>query len=249
MTLIRALGLDRARLVALCGAGGKTTLMFALARAWVAAGDRVLVTTTTRIAAAETEGPWPVVTADWAQAPGPAVIAVSGPAADGRKLAGLAPEVVDGLRAASAFDRILVEADGAAGRPLKAPADHEPVIPPATDSLIIVAGLNGLGLPLDGDTVFRPDLWAARTGLGLGAPVSAESLAQMVIDDNGLAKGCPAHAARTVFLNRADHPARLLAARTVAQILAAAPARRPARVTAGWLLPAPAIAFSEATGR
>jgi len=245
MKLVRALGLDSARLVALSGAGGKTTLMFALARAWVAAGERVLVTTTTRIAAEEAEGPWPVATADWADAPGPAVIAVSGPAEDGRKLVGLPPDVVDGLR--GAFDRVLVEADGAARRPLKAPADHEPVIPSATDSLIIVAGLDGLGRPLDDDTVFRPRLWAARTGLDMGAPVTEESLARMVIDENGLARGCPPKADRTLFLNRADHPARLVAARMVAEIVAAA-ANRPAHVVAGWLLPTPAIAFSEATG-
>jgi len=249
MKLIQALGLDRARLVSICGAGGKTSLMFALARAWVAAGERVLVTTTTKIATAEAEGPWPVVTADWADASGPAVIAVSGPAKDGRRLVGLAPDIIDGLRAGAAFDRIVVEADGAADRPLKAPADHEPVIPPATDNLVIVAGLNGLGLPLDEDAVFRPELWAARTGLAPGASVTAESLAQMVIDDNGLAKGCPARAERVLFMNRADHPARLLAARTVAGILARATANRPVRVAAGWLLPAPAIAFSEATGR
>ena len=249
MKLIQALGLDRARLVSICGAGGKTSLMFALARAWVAAGERVLITTTTKIATAEAEGPWPVVTDDWANASGPAVIAVSGPAKDGRRLAGIAPDIIDGLRAGDTFDRIVVEADGAADRPLKAPAGHEPVIPSATDNLVIVAGLNGLGLPLDEDTVFRSDLWAARTGLVLGAPVTPESLARMVVDDNGLAKGCPAGATRTLFLNRADHPARLLAARAVADILVTAPVHRPARVAAGWLLPSPAIAFSEVTGR
>jgi probable selenium-dependent hydroxylase accessory protein YqeC len=249
MKLIQALGLDRARVVSICGAGGKTSLMFALARAWVAAGERVLVTTTTKIATAEAEGPWPVVTADWADAAGPAVIAVSGPAKDGSRLVGIAPEIVDELRARSAYDRIVVEADGAADRPLKAPADHEPVIPSATDNLVIVAGLNGLGLPLNEDSVFRSDLWTARTGLAPGAPVTADSLAQMVIDDNGLAKGCPAGAERALFLNRADHPARLLAARTVADILTAAPANRPTRVVAGWLRPTPAIAFSEAIGR
>ena len=56
--LTGALGLERARLVSLCGAGGKTTLMFALAREWVGAGERVLITTTTKIARDEAAGPW-----------------------------------------------------------------------------------------------------------------------------------------------------------------------------------------------
>jgi hypothetical protein len=71
----------------------------------------------------------------------------------------------------------------------------------------------------------------------------------MVIDDNGLAKGCPERARRILFMNRADDPARLSDARMVAEILATGPPRRPDRVVAGSLLPTPAVAFSKAIGR
>ena len=48
-SLIDALELVSARLISLVGAGGKTNLMFGLAREFAAAGERVLVTTTTKI--------------------------------------------------------------------------------------------------------------------------------------------------------------------------------------------------------
>ncbi|MCP4327284.1 MAG: putative selenium-dependent hydroxylase accessory protein YqeC [Alphaproteobacteria bacterium] len=243
--LIRALGLEQARLVSLCGAGGKTTLMFALAREFAAAGERVLVTTTTKIAKAEADGPWPVVTFDGTLVVPPAAalvaIAVSDVIDDGNKLAGIAPDAIDRLKEEAGFDRILVEADGAAQRPLKAPADHEPVIPPATDRLIIVAGLNGLGQPLNEENLFRSDLWAMRTGLVPGAPVSAESLGHMIVHDDGLARGCPDRADRTLFLNRADDPWRLAGAKRVTKTLAAATGRVPDRVVTGTLLPSPVV--------
>ena len=56
--LTRALGLGEARLIAICGAGGKTSLMAALVRELSARGERVLATTTTKMAIEEAEGPW-----------------------------------------------------------------------------------------------------------------------------------------------------------------------------------------------
>ena len=178
--LIEALGLERSHLISLCGAGGKTTLMFSLAREFVAAGERVLVTTTTKIARDEADG-WRFVRrrartnrcwrmrarccrkADRVRAG--AVIAYSRVGGDGHRLVGLAPELVDEVAQAGLFDRILVEADGSARKPLKAPAAHEPVIPSATQALLIVAGMNGLGLPLSEDNLFRAEIWSRLSGL------------------------------------------------------------------------------------
>ena len=49
---------------------------------------------------------------------------------------------------AERFDYVLVEADGAAGRPLKAHAPHEPVIPPEAGRVIRVTGASGVGRPI-----------------------------------------------------------------------------------------------------
>jgi len=254
--LNRALGLADARLVSLCGAGGKTTLMFALAREFVTAGERVLLTTTTKIAREEAVGTWPLFPAAnaeqvleiarrlWAsQAPGRAgaVIAFSELSADGDKLIGFTRELIDTLRENPYFDRILVEADGSARKPLKAPAAHEPVIPSATDALIVVAGLSGLDRPLREDNLFRPQIWARLTGIALGSPVTAESLARIVMHPDGLAKGCPERTRKILFLNQADTPERRAAAKRVVELIAAAPGCRPERAISGRLLPGPEI--------
>jgi probable selenium-dependent hydroxylase accessory protein YqeC len=254
--LIRALGLEQARLISLCGAGGKTTLMFALARELIAAGERVLVTTTTKIARDEADG-WASFNAlDREQVlrnasqilpeSGPeragAVIAYSEVSQDGRRLIGFAPELVDELAQVGCFDRILVEADGSARKPLKAPAAHEPVIPSTTHALIIVAGISGLGLPLSEDSLFRANIWSRLSGLALGAPVSAESLVRIIIHPEGLARGCPAIAQKILFLNQADSLERCAEATRVTGFLAKAPMNTVERAVIGCLLPQPRIA-------
>ena len=254
--LIEALGLQHSRLIALCGAGGKTTLMFTLARAFVAAGERVLVTTTTKIARDEADG-WRSLAAasakqvlegarallpETGQERSGALIAYSQLGGDGYRLVGLAPELIDEVAQAGRFDRILVEADGSARKPLKAPAAHEPVIPAATDALIIVAGMNGLGLPLTEDNLFRADIWSRLSGLALGEPISAESLAHCVAHPDGLGRGCPAHARRTLFLNQTDTPERHAEARQVVEFLTALPDNKVEMVVIGRLLPQPEIA-------
>lgn len=254
--LIRSLGVEHAHLISLCGAGGKTTLMFSLAREFAAAGERVLVTTTTKIARDEAQGRLSFAAASAEQvlrdarrllpesgrARAGSVIAYSRVSEDGCKLVGFPPELVDALAQAERFDRILVEADGAARKPLKAPAAHEPVIPAATQALVIVAGINGLGLPLNEDTLFRAEIWSKLGGLALGAPVSAESLARSVIHPEGLARGRPAKAQTILFLNQVDTPERRAEAVRVAQFLAIAPENPVDRVVIACLLPQPDVA-------
>jgi probable selenium-dependent hydroxylase accessory protein YqeC len=249
--LTEALGLERSRLISLCGAGGKTTLMFSLAREFVAAGERVLVTTTTKIARDEADG-WRSLAAasakqliegarallpETGQERSGALIAYSQVGGDGYRLVGFAPELIDEVAQAGRFDRILVEADGSARKPLKAPAAHEPVIPTATDALLIVAGINGLGLPLSEDNLFRAEIWSRLSGLALGEPISPESLARCVAHPDGLARGCPAKARRILFLNQADTPLRRAEAKRVAEYLAGTPANLMERVVIGCLLP------------
>lgn len=230
--LIEALGLERARLVALCGAGGKTSLMFALAREMAAAGERVLVTTTTKIGSSEAERALP---------PGVS-ISHGGKSPDGRKLIGHPPEYLDRLKQAGSFDRLLVEADGSRRKPLKAPAAHEPVIPATTDAVVVVAGLSGLGRPLSEEIVFRAEIWATLSGIALGAPVSAESLARVALHEAGLAKGCPERAHAVLFLNQIHSPETRAAAATICRLLESASRKPFAHVVGGCLLPSPHLA-------
>ena len=137
--------------LSLTGAGGKTSLMFHLARQLADSGRRVLTTTTTKIFV-----PTPEQSATLLVAADPETIlreasttrhitAAAAQQADTGKLIGFTPEVIRTFAESGRFDWILVEADGSAQRPLKAPAGHEPVIPPDTTILVALAGLEVIG--------------------------------------------------------------------------------------------------------
>lgn len=126
---------------------------------------------------------------------------------DQNKMLGVSTESVAALKRSGAADWIIVEADGAARRPLKAPAAHEPVTPADTTCLVAVAGLVAIGKTLDERNVFRADRFAALTGLPLKDPVTASSVASVLLHDEGIMKGAPAQASKIVFLNEAEQVA------------------------------------------
>ncbi len=241
--LIDGLGLTEAQLIALTGAGGKTSLMFALTREFEAAGERVLVSTTTKIATEEACGPWPSFSAGSATeiisqaGTAPVVIAYHHEQANDQRLVGFEPEIIDEVKRDGPFDRILVEADGSARRPLKAPAAHEPVVPVSSDTVITVVGLNGIGQPLNSDNFFRPEIWQNLTDDTIDQPITAKAIAQAYQHPDGLSKGSPASATKILFLNQADTPDRLAAARDILQHLAGSTEGQPDRAVYGKLLP------------
>jgi len=175
--MLRAFGILRGDVVAVVGAGGKTTLVYRLASEARAAGLTVLVTTTTHMGALDDEVTGPVLvdgeSADTLVALGEALAGEGRATLLGRrlrpdKLEGIAPARVDVL--APLADLVLVEADGARGRSLKVPAPHEPVIPASTTLVVVVCALDALGQPLDEDRVHRTSLVRAGAWAHLPAP-------------------------------------------------------------------------------
>jgi len=210
LTLLQALRLSGFPAIALVGAGGKTTAMFELARAMAPA----VVTTTTHLAddQADLAGRHEVWVYDGSGVPlnpedAVDVTLVTGPCdtAAGR-LTGLSSRQWTGLRTWCALHRrpLLVEADGSRQRPLKAPAPHEPAVPADVDTVIVFAGLLGLGLPLDDEHVHRPVAFATLSGAALGEPVSLEALAAVLVHPDGGLKHIPPGARRVALLNQAD---------------------------------------------
>ena len=244
MSLLDSLGLGSARVIAICGAGGKSSLMFALADELADAGERVLMTATTKLAKHQVAGRWPGrmaadadAIAEIARSSCGTFVAYRDVDAAAGKVLGFAPEVVDQVARSGRFARVVVEADGSAHRPLKAPAAHEPVFPASADAVVMVAGASGLGRALDDDVVFRAAIWSRLTGIAAGEPVTPESLALMVVHPDGLARTAPKEAHRALFVNQVDDAPRLaLALRTLAA-LARCAGEQPARAALGTLLP------------
>jgi len=207
LTLRRALRLTGSEVVAFVGAGGKSTAMFHLAREF----GRALLTTSTHLGAWQAEQAnhnlrFDEKEIERALAEGGICLVTGGLETASGKLAGLTLEQLTRLAAIAHEQKILllVEADGSHGKALKAPAEHEPAIPPFAEVVVICAGLTGLGRPLDAETVQRPQIFGALSGLGAGEIIGAEHLARVLTHPQGGQKNIPAGARRVFLLNQAD---------------------------------------------
>ena len=232
-SLKQALLLEDGGVISLVGAGGKTSLMFALARELVEAGMTVITTTTTKIYVPSQKQSAHIVASEsvedvLSQARNlvkkyPHVTTAAGYSTDKRKLIGLSPESVDVLRESDLFQWIIVEADGAAGKALKAPAPHEPVIPESTRTLVAVSGLNAVGKPLTDQWVFRPEVFSMLTGLKIGDPVTETAIIDVLIHKNGMMKGAPVHAEKIAFFNQPEKSDKIESGKAIFDILSARP--------------------------
>jgi molybdenum cofactor cytidylyltransferase len=212
MTLAEALGMKRDEVVALVGGGGKSSAMFRLARETVDQGGAVITTTTTKIFAAQIGlAPAHVPAAEATRERVTAALAahrhvlVIGPSnADTGKADGVSLELFHRLRSWCADACILNEADGSRMRPFKAPAAHEPVIPPETTLVVPVVGADVLGRTLGAEHVHRPELISALSGAPLGASITPEVVARVLSHRDGGLKGVPSGARVVAVINKVE---------------------------------------------
>lgn len=198
--------------VSLVGGGGKTTLMFALAQELASTGQSVITTTTTRIF--EPSAPdaclilepseEKMLTRLLRELGRHRYITLASERLPSGKLKGISPELVARLAELEQVSYIIVEADGAARKPLKAPNATEPVIPQNTSLVIPIVGIDALGLKLTEENVFRPEIVSRLTGLPIGAVVSAEAIAILMTHAEGIIKGSPTHARIIPLINKMD---------------------------------------------
>ena len=227
--LHHALGLDDGSLLALVGGGGKTTLIFSLAAERTAPGPDppdpdaplrrgiMVLTTTTKFTIPAAARQIPLVYAtnvntryaaseDAARRGKHAIIVGAGPAENGR-IQGVEPDWPRKALAMAGVGLVAVEADGSAGRPFKAPAAHEPVIPDGVTHVCACLGVQVLGQPLDAAHVHRPErvLAIAEATLGVrpGDPVTPELIASVLAHPDGGRKQVPGEALFTVCVTSA----------------------------------------------
>lgn len=234
MRLCEALGIQRGDVVAMVGAGGKTSTMLRLGNELMIDGWRVLATTTTRLAYEELRH-FPQA-ARWRAN----LLRGSRDLADlldahrfvfiyqeirGDKVLGIPNERVARLLDEMNADVLLVEADGSRRLPLKAPRSHEPSWPQDTTLAVVIAGLDVLGKPLDESTVYNPEPIIQRYGFPAGAPIQPAWLAQVVRDEELGLKDVPKTARIVALLNKTDYSGLLKArARRAAQMILHNPA-------------------------
>ncbi|MBQ6431304.1 MAG: putative selenium-dependent hydroxylase accessory protein YqeC [Oscillospiraceae bacterium] len=185
----------RPGVTAIIGGGGKTTLLYRLA--WeLSNGHSVIVATSTHVFPPE-DIPCVLRTG---RVNG--VLCVGTPCENGKLTAPEQPFE----ELAQLADYVLVEADGAARRPLKAHDMHEPVIPKNANQVICVVGASGIGKPVE-EVVHRPALFTALSGQSLATPEAvAAVLTKEALHDR-------------VLINQADTPQRVAAAKELAALM------------------------------
>lgn len=122
----------------------------------------------------------------------------------GDKAIGLSVDKLDALSSLNVFDLILVEADGAKRKPLKAYAMHEPVIPKSSQIVVVVMGLKALDQPIDEGLIHRSELFCKLVGKDEGALVSIEDYINAFNGEEGFLKGVPEASRIIVLLNQSD---------------------------------------------
>lgn len=185
----------RPGLTAIIGGGGKTTLLYRLARELEGRGS-VIVTTSTHI--------FKPTALPFARTAGKVsgILCVGTPCENGK----LSAPQQSFRELTTLADYVLVEADGSAGRPLKAHASHEPVIPSEASQVICVVGASGLDHSA-AEKVHRPERFMALSGSDTASPAAVAA----VLNKEAL------HT--RVLINQADSPERIAAARELARLL------------------------------
>ena len=226
-TLRGALDIHPGEVISLVGAGGKTTLMFSLSRELIVPERLVITTTTTKIfTPTSSDTPYLLISRDEREIiefilkggkKFGHITLVSKKINNANKLKGIDPSLVSRLINLGPVIHIIVEADGAARRPLKAPNPlHEPVIPECTTLVIPIVGIDALGCELNEEYVFRSKIAAELTGMALGETVSPDAIASLINHPLGVSTGTPKHARIVPFINKVDLNIDLSQARDVA---------------------------------
>ena len=203
MLIYELLELKEKDIVSIVGAGGKTTLMFQLANELK--NHKVLVTTTTKIYKPKEEKIKHLALRkdgyEYLQATSENGIYVYGNYVNNEdKLVGLDLEELNYLK--DSFKYILIEADGAKKKSLKAWNEQEPVIYENTNKTLGVLSLKAFGMTINHDNIHRLKEFINLTNSKLNEKVSIDLLISIIFGENGLFKNSKGE--RILFLNAAD---------------------------------------------
>ena len=212
-SLIDALALGPREHIAIVGAGGKTTLMLTLADELRRSGRRAIASTTTKVWQREAlqcekvllvsdDAEWKKIAKEELSREGSVFVGRS--LLDTGKVEGIPPSLADEVYGDPQVHHLLIEADGAAGHPLKAPAEHEPVSPRSVTTVVAMMGLEAVNARLDEATAFRVEQVRTVTGLDPGEVLEPKALSRVFLHPAGLFKGTPEGSRKVVFLNKKD---------------------------------------------
>ncbi len=191
-------------LTSFIGGGGKTSLIYKLGRDLDNLGNKVIITTTTKMYIPQShevdkvliEPSLEEVKAGLRKAN---LLYLGGPVTN-KKVGAIDKKILNDIR--DLADYILVEADGAKELPIKLPGDNEPAIPLGTSHVVILVGLRSLNRPLN-EVCFRYERALKILGVKENHILSVEDIFRLVFDNHGLVRDTGPYR-RTLLLNQSD---------------------------------------------
>ena len=117
------------------------------------------------------------------------------------KMKGFSPDFLESVKETGLW--LLLESDGAKCLPVKAPAEHEPVIVPYSTRVILVYGLDGVGHSI-GEICFRPQNVAGILGKTMEDLLTPVDIARLAASPRGGRKSVDEKMRYQVVLNKAD---------------------------------------------
>jgi probable selenium-dependent hydroxylase accessory protein YqeC len=194
---------EKGHIISIVGAGGKTTLMFLMAKYCADNGMKVLVSTTTHIMK-PTDGSYVDNDIDKAKKlwNNGNYVTVGLDAPNG-KISMLPQTKLDEF--INEADITFLEADGSKHMPIKVPAEKEPVIIEKSDIVIAVCGMTCLGMPLK-DVCFRLNQAEVFLGKSPTENIDVSDIAKILTSENGSRKNV-ANRDYYMVLNQCDNEA------------------------------------------
>jgi molybdenum cofactor cytidylyltransferase len=196
--------------VAWVGAGGKTSLIFAIAHELFS--KKCFVTTTTKMARSEIEfadqcikitelekfevDPINEVTLIYSEFTENEETKISGYRVD--ELKTISKVLLENQIP------LHIEADGSKRKPCKFPGVHEPNIPSFVNKVCVVVGLSALGKPLHEENFHRPEEIARALNISIGERITTDHLFGILTHPEGGLKNIPDQAEKILFLHQAD---------------------------------------------
>ena len=181
--LTKVFDIKKGDIITITGAGGKTSLMFSLARELSTLG-RVLVTTTTKIFTPKIDEYEELILPNHKTKGLAKNIFIYGEKIENNKLHSLSYDKIFDLK--KDFDYILIEGDGAKEKKIKAWNNTEPCIPSFSTKVIGIINLDILDLKLEENNIHRFELFKEKFNCYINKTVDENFLTVSMLYLSGL---------------------------------------------------------------
>ena len=199
--MLEFMNLNDKNMIAVQGAGGKTSSVFLLANEFKSMNEASLVSTTTKMGIVSEDKFDYLYKFDENLKILDGKIYFASKSRTGTKEIGFEPEFFDKIFLDGLLSNIILETDGAKTRPIKAPREDEPVNPKNITHCVGVMGLDSVNKPFDERFCHRKEYMEKI--IGNSKTLTTESYAKIINSYRGLFRNSY-DAKKFLILNKAD---------------------------------------------